>query len=81
MLERIGAHISISIHVHNGVFVKISGFRKVAVAKLDVHRVGVLEILNFLACILDQKKALWTVSREKIKEKNQSAASLSPVGE
>src|SRR5438552_12401371 len=62
MFDRDPANIPFRVQIKQGVLVQIPGLGNLSGPKLDVERVGVLEVADFHGLNVRSKKALCTVS-------------------
>lgn len=62
MLERNCTDIALGIHIKNGVFIQISGFRYVGVAEPNVQRVRIVKVADFHGPNALSKNALCAAS-------------------
>jgi hypothetical protein len=62
MLECNCTDIALGIHIKNGVFIQISGFRYVGVAELNVQRVRIVKVADFHGLNALSKNALCAAS-------------------
>jgi hypothetical protein len=58
VLKGDGTDVSLAVDVEHGIFIQILGFNDVTVSKLNVERVGIIEILYFHGLYTRSKNAL-----------------------